>query len=210
MGFLDEVGGEIVGGLFGLGGTAASAAFNAREAKKSRKFTKKMYKHRFQYTVADMRKAGINPIAAAGMGLGGGGSPSGAMASMPDLGQAASTAIKTGSERRKRKSERDLLGTQMGLVNQQTIHEKAKVGETAAKTRFHDANTANVIQGTRIKSPAGDLGESLQKALTGPASNLFDADFLPNLKSKALNTAKDVENQIRKFYGHPPKKRNKK
>lgn len=82
----------------GSGGTmissGASMAFNASQAKKARAWTRRQYGRRYQQTVRDMRKAGINPILAAGMGLGGGGSPSGSAASVsaPDLGQSASQA----------------------------------------------------------------------------------------------------------------------
>lgn len=67
--------------------TAAMAAwqqmaqFNSAEAEKSREWQEKMANTVYQRTVKDMIKAGINPILAAGMGLGTGSVGSGATAS---------------------------------------------------------------------------------------------------------------------------------
>lgn len=61
-----------------VGHNLANFRFANKQAKKQREFQERMFKNRFRYTMTDMRAAGLNPILAAGMGLGGGGSPSGA------------------------------------------------------------------------------------------------------------------------------------
>lgn len=70
--------------LFGIGGDAATAAMQAREAEKNRQFQEKVYKHRHQWTTQDMRAAGINPILAAASGQP---TTAGSMANMPHMGQ---------------------------------------------------------------------------------------------------------------------------
>ena len=191
-------------GLAGLAGSAASAALAAREAKKNRKFQKKMYQNRFQYSVRDMKKAGINPIAAAGMGLGGGGSPSGSMASMPDMGSAASTAVqssKVGSENIKRKSETRLINKQMEMLQAQIHGERARVGETAAKTQNLMANTLLAINNKERWQPLADMGAAASEG-TGPARNFIKSMKTPNFRQnmKNLFMAPYEGNSAKEFY----------
>ena len=58
-----------------------TAAFQSKEARKARRWAAEMYQQRYQWTMADMRKAGLNPILAYRQGAGSfpsmGGSPSG-------------------------------------------------------------------------------------------------------------------------------------
>ncbi len=84
------VGGAVAGMVAGeLASSGMQAFFNAREGKKARRFAKKMYKKRYQYTVEDMRKAGLNPVLLAGASPGGVGAPSPARIDKPRLGEAA-------------------------------------------------------------------------------------------------------------------------
>lgn len=102
----------VAGPLIGAAGGATSAVMSAREARKQREWSRENYKHRFRWSMEDMKEAGLNPILAAGMGLGGGGTPSGASASMPNLagiGDQVTTGIQKGAERKKMNVEKDVL-----------------------------------------------------------------------------------------------------
>lgn len=93
------IGGALVGGALGIGGGFLGNRASAEEARRNRKFQKRMYRHRYQYTVEDMRRAGLNPALAYQQG--GGSAPSGSMASQDDplsggiesAGRAVSTAL---------------------------------------------------------------------------------------------------------------------
>ena len=176
-----------------LAGTGLSAGLSAQAAAKNRKFQKKMFKHRYQYTVKDMRKAGINPIAAASQGLGGGSSPGGAVAQVPDFGRAATTAIssaKNVSEIGKRSQETRNLRKQNQLLDTQILGERARVGETNAKTQNLMAQTLLAINAKERWQPFADAGHAVG-GITGPARNIVDdirqtwSDYTRPTKSQA-------------------------
>lgn len=62
-------------GIDDLIGSGVDFAFSKAAGEDAQQFAKHMYKHRFQYAVEDLRKAGLNPVLAASSGLGGGSSP---------------------------------------------------------------------------------------------------------------------------------------
>lgn len=68
--FLSGGAGDLIGaGLSFLGGERANAA-NSAQAARSMEFSKESYQNRYQWTMADMKKAGMNPIFAYQNGVG--------------------------------------------------------------------------------------------------------------------------------------------
>lgn len=84
--------GSALGGLFGMGGTIASAGMALKDAQRNRDFQERMSNTAHQRQVADLRKAGLNPILTA-TGGGGASVPSGATASIPDIGASVNNAV---------------------------------------------------------------------------------------------------------------------
>lgn len=68
-------GGAITSGVIGLAGGLAGNSARSSEAKKGRRFTERQMKHKHQWEMWDLRKAGLNPILAAGGTPGTGPSP---------------------------------------------------------------------------------------------------------------------------------------
>lgn len=81
----------LIGGGAALGGTLISSALGVSEAQKNRDFQERMASTQHQRQMEDMRKAGLNPALSAQYG--GAASPAGSMASIPDLGHSAKTAV---------------------------------------------------------------------------------------------------------------------
>lgn len=129
--------GPIVKGV----GTASTIAMQIREARKNRKFQKKMYRHRYQYTAEDMKKAGINPILAAQSGLGGGGSPSGSMAQLPDLGGIGDTAVTA----EKTSKQKELMDEQIKSVEATTAKTKAETDIIDPKASIYERFNENIV-----------------------------------------------------------------
>lgn len=86
--------GGAAGGAGGLIGAGMTAALQAGEAKKQRRFQEYMSSTAYQRAMKDMRRAGLNPILAYQQG--GASTPAGAQAQMPDFSRAISSAIEGG------------------------------------------------------------------------------------------------------------------
>lgn len=165
------LGGAILGGAAGIGGSAISAKAMRHEGKRQRKFAKKMYQNRYKYTMADMKRSGINPILAAQQGLGGGSSPTAAQAQVPDYGRSASEGVSRGA------------GTALAVQMQKA--QLANVVESTRKTK----EEADLI------APRAALYERLESELAPLL------DMIPNIKSAvekyfpdAIGTGSDKAN----------------
>ena len=118
MGFLSSVGkfiasplGGAVGGL--LGGVGQGVA-SYKSAQKQMKFQREMSNTAVQRQMADMRKAGINPILAAKYG--GASSPTGASYSVPNVGSAAVEGYKGMSSAKQMQAQTQLSKEQARKV----------------------------------------------------------------------------------------------
>lgn len=108
-----------------IGGSLVSGLFSAREANKNRDFQAYMSGSARQRDVADLKKAGLNPILAAGYG-GGSSTPGGAQGSMPDIGSTVNTARSV---------------SQAGqLLKAQIEATRAQAGKTKAETSIINKN----------------------------------------------------------------------
>lgn len=100
-------------GLFAAGSAVAGNIWNAREARRNREFQERMSSTAWQREVADMRKAGINPIAKFGHGAS---TPGGDRAEMEDVG---GKGISSALQARLVKAQAANLEAQTELTTQQ-------------------------------------------------------------------------------------------
>ena len=119
-----------------LAGTAIDAITGAASAKAQRE----AFKHRYQDTVADMRKAGLNPALAYGQG---GGNPS--TVPLPELG---STLVR---------------GAQAAAGAKQALAQRE---QTVAQTNLLKAQTGDLINNIRLKNQL--LGAQTENTSTAP------------------------------------------
>lgn len=109
-----DIAGEITDGIFGLVNTGINAYANHREADLSREWQERMAKNAYQYRVADLKAAGLNPILATGQNVS---VPSGATATgNPSNIRTNFSGISSSSRRR----EKDLATTQIANLEAQT------------------------------------------------------------------------------------------
>lgn len=98
MGLLSSLASVGIGGP-GLAGTYLTNQMQKREAEKQRVFQKQASDTAHQREVKDLRAAGLNPIISAGGS--GASTPSGAQASLQDMGKSISSGISNAIARRK-------------------------------------------------------------------------------------------------------------
>lgn len=112
----------IAGAAAYVGGTALGYQGNRRNMKTSQSFQERMRETQYTTQVADMKRAGLNPILAAQQG-GGAGTPGGGSASGgPDMGGIVSSALAAKK-----------ISAELDLINSQTDQNKA--GKLSAQTQ---------------------------------------------------------------------------
>nr|DAK01806.1 MAG TPA: DNA pilot protein [Microviridae sp.] len=127
------IAGNLLGGW--LGGKQ-SAANSAAAMEQQNKYNVENYKHRYQWSVEDMRKAGLNPILAATNGISGsfgGSSAIGAGVNYDLSGGAASGASAENSAASADKT-RKMISYEQDLIQGQIAKMKQEENESASRT----------------------------------------------------------------------------
>lgn len=131
------------GGLLGGLGSAGSAAASIALQKDAQKFAKKMYRHRYQYQMKDMREAGLNPILSYSQSPPGG--PSVGIASMPDMGQSITAGMQRGASAKESKAKTTRVPYEKRLIDQQIATSAATANKENQQANLNRANT-NLVQ----------------------------------------------------------------
>lgn len=128
------------GGGGGLIGGAASSGLSFLASKQAYNRAKKMYKSRYQWTMEDMRKAGLNPILAYQQGVGSPGTAN--MTKIPDLAAGMAGMGQAGTAEKRRKDERGRITSEASLraAGVATARTQAQLNTQLAKeSRFRQA-----------------------------------------------------------------------
>lgn len=111
MSWLSDTLGSVAGSVLG---SAVQNHYNSANAAQANAWNVENYKHRYQWAVDDMRKAGLNPILAATNGIGG--SISGASAAsvgISDIGSTMNSSRAASAAERQAKNAEHLAGSQI-------------------------------------------------------------------------------------------------
>lgn len=153
--------GALLGGSLGLAGGLASAAASFALQEDAQKFAKGMYKHRYRYTMDDMRKAGLNPILAYSQGVGGG--VSAPMGNAPDMATAMSSGAESGARRGKISTEKDLIRQQTSTSAAQAADATAGAALKTAQARLTTAQAKKAEVMSPFYGFAGEATKQLKQ-----------------------------------------------
>lgn len=178
------MGAATIGGGISYHMAEKSADYNKKAARENRAWQEHMSNTQYQRAMADMKRAGLNPILAYRQG--GAGTPGGATAAPVDFAGAVSAGMGTGSAVSKNKADINLKAKQGDLTNAQKVETNARTategtkqnlnnqlaGEASARRELAGAQAQQVAQSAREMALRGDVLELNMPALRARA--LFD------------------------------------
>lgn len=188
-------------GLISAGGSLIQGLFGQSSAQASMDFQKEVLQNRNQWMVQDLKKAGLNPILAAGATSSG--SAAGAQAHIDNPGEkAVSSALQykmadlakdrlitdqreAESRIYKNNAERDFIITQSNAITPQMELTKAKTGEAVAQTEYIGTSSDQIRQ---------NIQESIERMREIDARvSKLRSDIYTAEKERALLVAKTRE-----------------
>lgn len=156
MSWLSNTLGSVAGSVLG---SAVQNYYNSANAAQANAWNVENYKHRYQWAVEDMRKAGLNPILAATNGIGG--SISGASAAsvgMSDIGSTMNSAKAASAAERQAKNAENLSVSQI----EKNVAEADSVRQSTHGTVLQNGILANDLN-LREQTYEKRLGYELEK-----------------------------------------------
>lgn len=168
------------------------------EARKAREWQKDMYKHRFRYTVKDMRAAGLNPILGIGEAGGAGSAP---MADFSSAAQLVGGSVARALEAKMMVNSAKKLDAERRSAEADAFDKEQmnKYKHTHEGMEIKDPNTGEVIV------PEGDTRTPWQRQFdsyttgreAGGSSALAMAEYYREMKNIPAAQKAQIENAIK-------------
>lgn len=171
-----------------VGGTLYTAKQQKKAATKAYKRSKKMYKNRYKWQMADMRRSGLNPILAYQTGAPG--TPGATPNQVPDFGniaEAGRAGAATGEAISKSATERDAIRAGIEKVKQDTATSGATQKNIETETLIKQTQ---VPKAKAVQSFDENIFSPLLKGLEGKVNSSKSLDYLKRYQ-QPKRSAKD-------------------
>lgn len=153
-----ELGGALAMGGLGMFGASSQNRANQAMAQQQMGFQERLSSTAHQRQVADMRRAGLNPILSAGSGAS---SPAGASAQMQDvLGAGISSAMQA----RALKKDLDIATANENLLKQQMVTSQNTAAKTAKETKILDREEQAMKEEASFRKEKAKVDEKYYEA----------------------------------------------
>lgn len=156
-------GDDVAGAGAGLIGGALGTGLSFLGASNAWKRQKKVLQRGIQWKVKDLRAAGLNPILAAGGGLGGGSAPSVATPQTAQTGSDIQKGRSTSADVGLKKQQRSHSARQIALIDEQILNTRSQTGVNSALTTKHLADAQLSINSVNWRKPFGDIGKNISR-----------------------------------------------
>ena len=188
MGFLDIGASDLLGGALGFMGAQQTNQSNWDISQSNNAWSASQFAQRYQTTVADLQKAGLNPMLAYGQG---GGSPPTAAPVQPMQNKIGS-ALSGYNERRSNDSMVALQGNQAKAAEAQANASDTQSQLNSANTNLSNVNALKVIQDT-AKSAQDIKTSAASEASLRESINLINEQTQTQKTQQRLNSASEAK-----------------
>lgn len=178
----------ITAGLLGFGGSLMSGLFGQSSADAAMAFQREAMQNRYQWTMQDLRKAGLNPMLAIG-GMTGSGIPSGATARMDNPGAAAvqsAAAVKAMQIAERQQHNQDIQAQSVVGVNE----------AQSAKLQAETLNEYDKHSAGYWSSQVDFLGSSAREKLENIQNMVAQRKLIDQQVSESQSRINSLQQQI--------------
>ena len=180
--------GVITAGLLGFGGSLMSGLFGQSSADAAMAFQREAMQNRYQWTMQDLRKAGLNPMLAIG-GMTGSGTPPGATARMDNPGAAAvqsAAAVKAMQIAERQQHNQDIQAQSVVGVNE----------AQSAKLQAETLNEYDKHSAGYWSSQVDFLGSSAREKLENIQNMVAQRKLIDQQVSESQSRISSLQQQI--------------
>jgi len=172
--------GPLAAGLAGAGLSAGIGAIGSfLTGKSSQSAAERAYKHRYQWQVKDLEKAGLNPMLAVSQGA-----PNVPQGNFPDMGQAASRGVEAFSAK-----------TAATLAQAQGKNLEASALANTAQAKLSEAGTAKALEEARLTGITADIAKEDVPYAAGTSREKYYK--LAGERLKIANEAEQISENIK-------------
>lgn len=193
-------GGALVGGLIGMAGQSSANEANRAEALRARRYNTSFDGTRYQRMMADMSKAGLNPMLAMGASPGGGSSSAQAVAQNEASSMAAAVqeGISTAMERKRLDAEIQSIEAARDKMYQETWKASQEAQAAAYEQKIMQENFPTIAAAAKLNADTAKKQAQYDNKMAGTDAALKRIGAAVNIGSSAVGVGRMIKGMGKK------------